>query len=97
VGAKDRFLEYYAYALGADPKSVISEKSDITGIAYPLMDWKAAPTIVATMLQAEQEDPGHDRRRYNLRYHSTKYSRNSFSINILHGEGIEPPNCPNAF
>jgi hypothetical protein len=38
VGAKERFLgfalEYYAYALGADPKSVISGKFDETGIAY---------------------------------------------------------------
>jgi hypothetical protein len=27
-------LEYYAYALGADPKSVISGKFDVIGIAY---------------------------------------------------------------
>jgi hypothetical protein len=31
---KSVFLEYYAYALGADPKSVISGKFDVTGIAY---------------------------------------------------------------
>ena len=97
MGAKDRFLEYYAYALGADPKSVISEKSDITGIAYPLMDWKAAPTIVATIFKPSRKILDMTGGATIFAITQRKYSRNSFSINILHGEGIEPPNCPNAF